>query len=112
MPLVSFSLRVHALLLAIYPGDFRRRYGWEMNSIFHNQMLSATQAGEWSEALLIWRYALQDCLFVGLPLRLADSLSIAALLAASITPLVFISLTWSLENSLALRSLFRRAFGI
>ncbi|SPE31812.1 hypothetical protein SBA3_1810013 [Candidatus Sulfopaludibacter sp. SbA3] len=112
MPLVSFSLRVHAILVAVYPVEFRRRFGREMNTIFRNQMLAATKAGEWWETLLIWKHELQDVILVGLPLRLADSLTIAAILSASITPLVFISLIWSLENSLAIRSLFRRALGI
>ena len=112
MPLVNFSMRMHALLVAVYPVEFRRRFGQEMNTVFREQMLAARKTGEWLEALLIWKYALRDAIIVGLPLRLTDSLTIASILSASITPLIFISLIWSLENSLAIRSLFRRALGI
>lgn len=112
MPLVNFSLRMHAILVAVYPVEFRRRFGREMNTVFRDQMVAARKTGEWLETLLIWKYALRDVITVGLPLRLTDSLTMAAILSASITPLVFLSLIWSLENSLAIRSLFRRAFGI
>ena len=112
MPLVNFWLRMHALLVAVYPVEFQRRFGPDMNIIFREQMLAARKAGDWLETLLIFKYALRDVIIVGLPLRLADSLTMAAILSASITPLVFFSLIWSLENSLAIRSLFRRAFGI
>ncbi len=98
--------------MAVYPAEFRRRFGREMNAVFRSQMLAAKEAGEWRESLLIWKHAVQDAILVGLPLRLADSLTMAALLSASITPLVFVSLIWSLDNSLAIRSIFRRAFGI
>jgi hypothetical protein len=112
MPLVNLSLRIHAILLAVYPVEFRRRFGREMNIVFRDQMLAAGTAGGWLETLLIWKYALQDVLTVGLPLRLTDSLTMAAILSASVTPVVFLSLIWSLENSLAVGSLFRRAFGL
>ena len=112
MPLVNVSLRMHALLVAVYPAEFRSRFGQEMNAVFREQMLAAGKTGDWLEALLIWKYALRDAILVGLPLRLSDPLTVASLLSASITPLVFHSLIWSLQNSLALRTLFRRAFGI
>jgi hypothetical protein len=102
---------MHAILVAVYPAEFRRRFGEEMNTAFRDQMLAARTTGGWLEALLIWKYALRDVITVGLPLRLTDSLTMAAILSASVTPLVFLSLIWSLENSLAIRSLFRRAFG-
>jgi hypothetical protein len=112
MSLVNLSLRVHAILLAVYPVEFRHRFGQEMNTVFRDQMLAAREAGGWLETLLVWKYELRDVITVGLPLRLTDSLTMAAILSASITPLVFLSLIWSLENSLAVGSLFRRAFGI
>jgi hypothetical protein len=112
MSLVNFWLRLHSILVAVYPDEFRRRFGQEMNTVFREQMLAASKTGEWLETLLIWKYALRDVLVVGLPLRLTDSSTRAAILSASITPVVFVSLVWSLENSLAVRSLLRRAFGI
>jgi len=112
MPFVNLSLRLHAILVAVYPVEFRRKFGREMNTVFRDQMLAARQSGGWLETLLVWTYALRDVITVGLPLRLTDSLTMAAILSASVTPLVFVSLIWSLENPLAIRGLFRRAFGI
>ena len=108
MPLLNLSLRMHAVLVAVYPLEFRQKFGQEMEAIFRDQMLDARQTGKWLETLLIWKYVLQDAIAVGVPLRLSDSLTMAAILSASITPLVFLSLMWSLENSLAICSLFRR----
>ncbi len=100
------------MLVAVYPVEFRRRFGQEMNTVFRDQMLAARTTGEWLEMLLIWKYALRDVITVALPLRLTDSLTMAAVLSASVTPVLFLSLIWSLENSLVIRSLFRRALGI
>ena len=111
MSRVNFSLKLHSILVVVYPVEFRRRFGQEMNTVFREQMLAASKTGELLETLLIWKYALRDVLVVGSPLRLTDSSTMAAILSASITPFVFISLAWSLENSLAIRSLLRRAFG-
>ncbi len=50
---------------------------------FSHQMLAARNTGEWLETLLIWKYALRDVITVGLPLRLTDSLTMAAILSAA-----------------------------
>ena len=111
MPLLSFSLRMYAILMGVYPVEFRRQFGREMNAVFREQMLAARDSGEWLESLLIWKYAVRDVIAVGLRLRLTDSLTIAVMLSASITPFIYLSLIWSLKNSLALRALVRRAIG-
>jgi hypothetical protein len=103
---------LYGLSVAIYPAEFRRCFGEEMTSVFREQMLAAMETGDWLETLLVWKCALVEVLTVGLPLRLADSLTIATVLSASITPLVFLSLIWSLKHSPVLSFLMRRAFGI
>ena len=103
---------MYALSVVIYPVEFRRCFGEEMNSVFRAQMLAAMESGDWVEALLVWKCALLEVITVGLPLRLSDSLTIATVLSASITPLVFLSLIWSLKHSPVLSFLLRRAFGI
>ena len=85
---VNFSLRLHSILVVVYPVEFRRRFGQEMNTVFREQMLAAHKTGEILETLLIWKYALQDVLVVGLPLRLTESSTMAAILSASVTPVV------------------------
>jgi len=101
-------VRVYGILLHVYPADFRREFGPEMDEVFATQ-LGAT-VGPWEAALVCW-YALKEVLTLALPMRALDPKFVVPAVSLLGTPAVLLPLLWALNNPRTLNLLTRNVFG-
>ena len=107
MPSINWLCALYATLMRIYPAEMRRTFGQEMLMVFREQLRDATARGEKCEMLQVCRYAFTELVTVGIPSRLADSLTLAALGSLSFNSVSFCALLWALHNSKALVTMSR-----
>jgi hypothetical protein len=75
------SCFVYGLLLRLYPGEFRRRFGAEMWQVFAEQMRGERQRRGFRGTLFVWQTAAWEIMSVAVPLQLRNSIMIAAALS-------------------------------
>ena len=75
------SCFVYGLLLRLYPGEFRRRFGAEMWQVFAEQMHGERQRRGFRGTLFVWQTAAREIISAAVPLQLRSSIVIAAALS-------------------------------
>jgi hypothetical protein len=108
---MTISCRIYDVMVGIYPADFRHAYGEEMKLIFRDQLQAACDSRDRIELLRVWLCVLKELFTVGLPMRMSDPVVMATGLAASTTPIVFLSLLWALLHAKSLNEIVRKVFG-
>jgi hypothetical protein len=80
-PNLQVSCFVYGLLLRLYPGEFRRRFGAEMRQIFAEQMQMERRRRGFRGTLFVWLTVTREVISAALPLQLRSSIMIAAALS-------------------------------
>jgi hypothetical protein len=101
-------VRIHRVLLHVYPADFRREFGPEMDEVFAMQLGAAV--GPWEAALVRW-YVFKEVFTLALPMRALDPKFVAPAVSLLGTPAVLLPLLWALNNPRTLNLLTRNVFG-
>jgi hypothetical protein len=89
---VRASCGLYKMLLFMYPGDFRLRFGSEMVTTFSDLI-----CGEWEYHGLpgvarVWRFALGEVFSVAVPLHLQNSIVVAISLSFLCSSALFLTI--------------------
>jgi hypothetical protein len=80
-PAPRVSCFVYGLLLRLYPGEFRRRFGAEMRQVFAEQMHGEQHRRGFRGTLFVWQTAAWEIISAAVPLQLRSSIMIAVALS-------------------------------
>ena len=75
------SCFVYGLLLRLYPGEFRRRFGAEMWQVFAEQMHEERQRRGFRGTLFVWQTAACEIISAAVALQLRSSTLVAVALS-------------------------------
>ena len=89
---VRASCGLYKMLLFMYPGDFRLRFGSEMVTTFSDLICSEWECNGLPGVARVWRSALGEVFFVAVPLQLQNSLVIAISLSFLSSSALFITI--------------------
>ena len=81
-----------------------------MAETFALQLDDAWQVRGPAAAIRVWYLALAEVFRIALPLQLARSAVVVPVVSVASSTAIFLSLTWALQNSLALNAIVRRLF--
>jgi hypothetical protein len=84
-----FAYRV---LLILYPGEFRQRFGREMAEIFADQLCEEWRQRGWAGSLRVGLTAVREIATVALPLQLKNSVVIAGVASFVSSSVLFLAL--------------------
>ncbi len=95
---VRASCGLYKMLLFMYPGDFRLRFGSEMLTTFADLI-----CGEWEHHGLpggarVWRSALGEVFSVAVPLQLQNSIVVAISLSFLCSSALFLTIFRAMTN--------------
>ena len=89
---VRASCGLYKMLLLLYPGDFRVRFGSEMVTTFSDLIRGEWECNGLPGAARVWRYALGEVFSVAVPLQLRNSIVIAISLSFLCSSALFITI--------------------
>ena len=89
---VRASCGVYKMLLFMYPGDFRLRFGNEMVTTFSDLICGEWECNGLPGVARVWRSALGEVFSVAVPLQLQNSLVIAISLSFLCSCALFITI--------------------
>lgn len=104
-PATVTVFQIYRILLRLYPNEIRRRWEREITDTFALQLADAWQEAGWGGVLEVWFCAVAELFQIALPLQAARLVIPVVSLAGSFA--ILFGLTWTLENSLVLRALYR-----
>jgi hypothetical protein len=88
MSVHEISCRAYGALLALYPKEFRERFGSEMRLVFADQLRGELRVHGFRGVLRVWRTAFAEILTAAAPLQLRSSAVIAAALSILISSFI------------------------
>lgn len=101
----------YELSLHLYPRELRARFGAEMSEIFAAQ-LEAVHTRHSSAAILrVWWEAYSELLSVALPCQIVNPAFAVRVASVLSTGVIYLSLSWVLENPLRLNSIYHSMVG-
>jgi hypothetical protein len=98
---------VYAVLLRLYPLEFRQRWAEEMAETFALQVEDAWQERGFAGITRIWYRGLAEVFQVAFPLQVVRPAVVVPVVSIAGNTVIFWSLIWALQNSLALNALGR-----
>lgn len=106
----EMSSCVYAVLLRLYPPEIRQRWELEMEETFALQVDDAWQERGFGGVTRVWYGGLAELLQIALPLQVIRPAVVVPMVSIAGNAALFWSLTWALQNSLALNALGRSLF--
>ena len=106
-PAIVAVLAIYRVLLRLYPNDMRRRWEPEMMDTLALQLDDAWQETGWSGAMHAWFRAVAELFQIALPLQVTRAALVIPVVSLASSWAVLLGLTWTLENSLVLREMYR-----
>jgi len=89
---VRASCGLYKMLLFMYPGDFRLRFGSEMVTTFSDLICGEWECNGLPGVARVWQYALGEVFSVAVPLQLQNSIVIAISLSFLCSSALFITI--------------------
>jgi len=106
-PATVTALQIYRILLRLYPNQIRRRWEREITDTFALQLADAWQEAGWGGVMQVWFCAVAELFQIALPLQAARAALVIPVVSLAGSYAILFGLTWTLENSLALRALYR-----
>lgn len=90
---LEINCRVYGVLLCCYPGEFRRRFGEEMRSVFEQLLVDEWNTSRLRGLIRVWSGIAWDLLTVAIPLHLRSRTVLAGALSLLTTSVLFLLLS-------------------
>ena len=95
---VRASCGLYKMLLFMYPGDFRLRFGSEMVTTFSDLICDEREHNGLLGVVRVWRSALGEVFSAAVPLQLQRSIVVATSLALLSSFALFMAIFYAMAN--------------